>query len=260
MTMPISMRRLVAAALALNALSAHALAEPVPGGQVVVSGAIPDEASRAAILARLRELYGTSAVVDRMEVSNVVAPPNWGSYMSKLLQPDLKQVHQGELQVSGTQVTLKGRVANDGLRQQVAANAATALNPTYTVTNALVASAGGQSLLDKTLSNRVVEFELSAATLTPLGAAILDEMLEAIRQLNNPKLQIIGHTDSTGDRGANIALSLARATTVRNYLIAKGVPAGSLTAVGAGPDRPANANDTVEGRAKNRRIEFSLMN
>jgi OOP family OmpA-OmpF porin len=128
------------------------------------------------------------------------------------------------------------------------------------VTNALVVGAGGQSLLDKTLSNRVVEFELSAATLTPLGAAILDEMLEAIRQLNNPKLQIIGHTDSTGDRGANIALSLARATTVRSYLIAKGVPAGSLTAVGAGPDRPANSNDTVEGRAKNRRIEFSLMN
>ena len=180
--------------------------------------------------------------------------------MSKLLQADLKQVHQGELQVTGTQVTLKGRVANDGLRQQIATNIATVLNPTYTVNNALVVGNGGQSLLDQTLSNRVVEFELSAATLTPAGTAILDDMLAAIRQLNNPNLQIIGHTDSTGDRVTNIGLSLARATTVRNYLIGKGIPATTLTAVGAGPDRPAYSNDTLEGRAKNRRIQFSLMN
>ena len=113
-------------------------------------------------------------------------------------------------------------------------------------------------MLDKTLSNRVVEFESGAATLTPAGRAILDEMGGAIKQIGTPKVQLIGHTDSQGNRQANVALSLARANTVRTYLIEKGIPAESLSSSGSGPDQPVASNDTVEGRAKNRRIEFRL--
>jgi len=123
----------------------------------------------------------------------------------------------------------------------------------------LVAAGGeAQSLLDKTLSNRVVEFESGSATLTPAGRTILDEMAAVIRQIGNPKIQLIGHTDNLGNRQGNVMLSLARADTVRQYLAEKGVPADSLSAVGAGPDQPVAPNDTVEGRAKNRRIEFRL--
>ncbi|MCH2219874.1 MAG: BON domain-containing protein, partial [Dechloromonas sp.] len=53
-------------------------------GKVVASGSVPDEASRAAILARLRELYGTQNVVDRLEVGGVVPPPNWSENMTKI--------------------------------------------------------------------------------------------------------------------------------------------------------------------------------
>ena len=113
-------------------------------------------------------------------------------------------------------------------------------------------------MLDKTLSNRVVEFESGSATLTPLGRTILDEMTAAIKQIGSPKIQLIGHTDSQGNRQANVALSLARAGTVRNYLVEKGIPADTLSAAGSGPDQPVASNDTFEGRAKNRRIEFRL--
>ena len=228
-------------------------------GKVVASGSVPDEASRAAILARLRELYGTQNVVDRLEVGGVVPPPNWSENMTKILTSNLKQVHKGQLQVSGTQVALKGNVANEALRQQVVSEIATSLNPTYSIDNGLIVAAGeAQGVLDKTLSNRVVEFESGAATLTPAGRAILDEMGGAIKQIGTPKIQLIGHTDSQGNRQANVALSLARANTVRNYLIEKGIPAETLSASGSGPDQPVASNDTVEGRAKNRRIEFRL--
>jgi OOP family OmpA-OmpF porin len=246
-----------AAALAQTAPAPDKPAEE--SGKVIARGSVPDEASRATILARLRELYGAQNVVDRLEVGGVVPPPNWSENMTKILTPNLKQVRKGQLQVSGTQIALKGNVSNEALRQQVVSNMATSLNPTYTIDNGLVVAGGeAQSVLDKTLSNRVVEFESGAATLTPAGRAILDEMGSAIKQIGTPKVQLIGHTDSQGNRQANVALSLARAGTVRNYLIEKGIPAESLSAAGSGPDQPVASNETVEGRAKNRRIEFRL--
>lgn len=258
--------RLIVAALAWAlhsaafAQTAQATAKPTDEpGKVVASGTVPDEAARAAILGRLRELYGAQNVIDRLEVGGVVPPPNWSENMAKILTPNLKQVHKGQLQVNGTQIALHGSVGNEAVRQQVVSTMATSLNPTYTIDNGLVAAGGeAQSLLDKTLSNRVVEFESGSATLTSLGRAILDEMTAAIKQIGSPKIQLIGHTDSQGNRQANVALSLARAGTVRNYLVEKGIPADTLSAAGSGPDQPVASNDTLEGRAKNRRIEFRL--
>jgi OmpA-OmpF porin, OOP family len=180
--------------------------------------------------------------------------------MAKILNSNLKEIKRGQLQVSGTQISLKGNVSNEAQRQKIVSEMATALNPTYSIDNALAVAGGGQSLLDKTLSNRVVEFESGSAKLTADGTAILDEMASAIKQLNNPKLQVIGHTDSSGDRLSNIGLSLARANSVRAYLGSKGIPVDHLNAVGSGPDSPITSNDTAEGRAKNRRIEFKLAN
>ena len=255
--------RLVQAALLLS-LSLPALAQtaapaaPDDTGKLVAAGTVPDEAARAAILGRLRELYGAANVVDRLEVGGVVPPPNWADNMTRLLSGRLRQVHGGRLEVSGTRVALKGNVANEALRQQVVSEMARALNPTYTIDNALVVAGGGQGVLDKTLANRVVEFETASARLTPAGSRVLDEMAEAIKRIGTPRLQLIGHTDSNGRREANLELSLARAHSVRDYLIGKGIPADSLTASGAGPDRPLGSNDTAEGRARNRRIEFRL--
>lgn len=236
-----------------------AMAAPEEPGKVVASGTVPDEAARAAILGKLRDLYGAANVTDRLEVGGVVPPPNWTEHMTKLLSANLQQVHKGQMQVNGTQVAIKGNVANEALRQHVVSEMATSLNPTYTVDNGLVVASGSaQTVLDKTLSNRVVEFESGSATLTPVGRVILDEMAAAIKQIGTPKVQVIGHTDSVGNRLANVGLSLARANSVRAYLIEKGIPADSLSAVGSGPDHPVMTNDTLEGRAKNRRIEFRL--
>jgi OmpA-OmpF porin, OOP family len=246
----------VCAAVAVPTNSAVAAEELA---KVVVAGTVPDEAARAAILGKLRDLYGAANIMDRLEVGGVVPPPNWTEYMTKLLNANLQQVHRGQMQVNGTQIAIKGNVANEALRQQVVSVMATSLNPTYTVDNGLIVAAGSaQTVLDKTLSNRVVEFESGSATLTPVGRAILDEMAAAIKQIGTPKVQVIGHTDSSGNRLANVGLSLARANTVRAYLIEKGIPADSLSAVGSGPDHPVMTNDTAEGRAKNRRIEFRL--
>jgi outer membrane protein OmpA-like peptidoglycan-associated protein len=70
------------------------------------------------------------------------------------------------------------------------------------------------------------------------------------------RIEIGGHTDSTGPRGYNMRLSRERARSVRLYLLAHGIPPGRLSARGYGPDRPIGDNATDDGRTMNRRVEF----
>ena len=99
----------------------------------------------------------------------------------------------------------------------------------------------------------------AAAPPHPQGVELLDELAGIIRTLDASRIQIIGHTDSSGERLANVALSLARADAVRTYLIRQGIAAERLGTLGAGPDRPLADNATEAGRARNRRIELRVV-
>jgi OOP family OmpA-OmpF porin len=234
-----------------------ALATPKPG-QILVSGTVPDEASKAAMLARVRELYGAERVVDQLAIGNVSLPPNWNGYVQKLLSPNLKLVTKGMLKIDGNNVTIRGEVANEAQRQQIASDIASSLNPTYTVNNGLRVSAAEQNLLDATLDKRIIEFDSGKATLTPSGKAILDEMAGALQKVKDKKVEVIGHTDNVGLRESNLALSQARAEAVRGYLADKGIRSDMIAVSGQGPDRPVADNASTEGRARNRRIEFRV--
>lgn len=243
-------------AFILGLACAQAAAQVAP---VVASGTVPDEATKAAILQRLRALYGMERVVDQVAVDTVVAPPNWSSHMQKLLSEPLKQVNHGQLTVEGNRVGIRGDVANEAMRQQVASDLATSLNPTYTISNGLRVNAPAQKLLDSALAKRIIEFESGQAVIRPSGIQILDEMAAAMAQIGGRKVEVIGHTDNTGAREANLALSLARAGAVRSYLAGKGIAAATISVAGAGPDQPVADNGNAEGRARNRRIEFRVL-
>nr|WP_229418991.1 OmpA family protein [Pseudoduganella flava] len=230
---------------------------PMPG-QVLVSGTVPDEASKAAMLARVRELYGFDRVVDQIAIGNVVLPPNWNGYVQKLINGNLKLISKGQLKVDGNAVTVQGEVANEAQRQQIASDIASSLNPTYVVKNALRVSAAEQNLLDAALARRIIEFESGQALIRPSGMQILDEMAAALLKVKGKKVEVIGHTDNTGLRESNLALSLARAEAVRTYLAGKAIDPAMITVSGQGPDRPVADNATADGRARNRRIEFRV--
>ncbi|RQR28532.1 OmpA family protein [Burkholderia sp. Bp9142] len=227
-------------------------------GQVVVGGKVPDEATKSAVLQKLRDTYGAANVVDQIEVGDVATPPNWSANVQKLLGAQLKQISKGQLKINGTQIEMKGEVHNEAQRQQLASDMANTLNPTYTIKNGLRVSASEQGVLDQTLANRTIEFETGSATLTPQGKQILDQMAAALSRMQNRTVDIIGHTDNSGNRTSNIALSQARADAVKGYLITKSIPPQQMTTTGVGPDQPIAPNDTADGRARNRRIEFRV--
>jgi OOP family OmpA-OmpF porin len=178
--------------------------------------------------------------------------------VQKLIGPNLKLISKGQIKVDGNNVSLRGEVANEAQRQQIASDIATSLNPTYTVNNGLRVSAAEQNLLDQTLAMRIIEFDSGKATLTASGRGILDEMAAALRKVQGKKVEVIGHTDNVGLRQSNLGLSQARAEAVRLYLGEKGISPDMIAVSGQGPDRPVADNASADGRARNRRIEFRI--
>ena len=255
---PLTLFLLLAAIFNVQAQTqAPAPVSPQPG-QILVTGTVADEASKAAVLARLRELYGAERVVDQVAVGAVAVPANWNAHVQKLLTPNLKLITRGQLTIDGSSVSVRGEVANEAQRQQIASEIATSLNPTYTVNNGLRVAAAEQAVLDVALDKRIIEFDSGQASITPNGLAILDEMAAAMQKLKGRKVEVIGHTDNTGLRASNVSLSQARADAVRSYLASKGIAPDSVLTSGQGPDRPVASNVTVDGRARNRRIEFRI--
>ncbi len=239
----------------LLAGAAHAQQE----APVVVSGTVADEATRAALLDRLRIVYGASRVVDQLTVGTVAAPANWNDYVARLINPNLKLVSRGQLKVEGSNVSLRGDVANEEQRQRIAGDIAASLNGTYTVNNGLRVAVSEQGVLDAALANRIIEFESGKATLTESGMAVLDQMSAAMQKLRGVKVEVIGHTDNAGSRAGNLSLSQARAEAVKTYIVGKGIAADTIAVSGEGPDRPVADNRTPEGKARNRRIEFKVI-
>ena len=242
----------------LSAVGQGVLPATAIPGQVVVTGTVPDDTSKLGILTKLREVYGADKVVDQLAVGAVVVPPNWNTYVQKLIAPNLKLVKKGQLKIDGNVVSVRGEVLNEAQKQQIASDIAGSLNPSYVVNNGLRITASDQSVLDLTLANRVVEFEIGQSLLTTRGTQILDEMAAALLKLKPQKLEVIGHTDDQGLRASNIALSQARADAVKSYFAIKGIDISLISASSVGPDRPVASNATGEGRARNRRIEFRL--
>ena len=86
----------------------------------------------------------------------------------------------------------------------------------------------------------------------------LNSLAKLLQDYGDVSIEVSGHTDSTGDASANQLLSEARASSVFEYLVAQGIDEGRISTVGYGPNRPADTNETEEGRQNNRRIEMRI--
>jgi OmpA-OmpF porin, OOP family len=107
-----------------------------------------------------------------------------------------------------------------------------------------------------------VNFETSSAVLAADAPAKLDGVVTALKAAAGCKINVVGHTDNRGSDESNQALSEARAKSVVDYLVSKGIPAANLTSSGKGESEPVAGSDqnTEAGLAANRRIEFKPTN
>ena len=101
-------------------------------------------------------------------------------------------------------------------------------------------------------------FDFDKSTIKPEAAQILDRLVAFMNENKGQRAALSGHTDNIGTEAYNLKLSDRRWTSVRDYVVKKGVDCGRVSGQGFGESKPIADNKTKEGRAKNRRVEIKV--
>ena len=245
----------------LTTASFHARLEQ---GTLTLRGSLPNDTSKAAILQRAQELYGTAPgrIVDELAVDPSVTPAAWADNVSQVL-PILGHMKEyGSIMIDGRSIVLSGRVDSDHSKatvlREIAPLTQTGLElEDHIVAASLSNSSPLQRKLNEILSHDSIEFESNTITIPPRGHAALDKLIAVLRHTPNTAIEIGGHTDKYGDPDYNLQLSHRRAEAVRDYFISHGLT-NQFTAVGYGASRPLSVAETRSGLLHNRRIELRV--
>lgn len=241
------------------------------GDDIVIVGNIASEDRRTFIADTLTGTFGNIDISGLVVLEGLQEDEGWlGDTLGLLIrvQPSLVS---GKMIVdpNGKLLVVGGEVEDKDLRNelneevtQVAdglgfdANPAIRIPPEPRVGPTVEEVQEFQVDLNELIGDKVVEFEIKSFDLTDTGVQLLDEILEALQQAPDIRVRIEGHTDSQGSTEANQKLSEDRANAVLAYLVEHGESADRFDIIGYGETDPAVSNDTAEGRAHNRRIEF----
>ena len=114
----------------------------------------------------------------------------------------------------------------------------------------------GQKFTDAKIVTHGINFDVNKSTIRPESMGTLNMITQLMKENPELKFEVGGHTDSDGDDAYNLTLSQQRADAIKNQLINLGVDGSRLTTKGYGETKPISDNNTLEGKANNRRVEF----
>jgi OOP family OmpA-OmpF porin len=245
-------------------------------GAIHYSGVVHDEETRNSIVNALKAVFGDKVSGDIAVDLNRAAAPwlvNFRNAIESLKTPGVQAVFDGN------SVNLGG-VINDADRDRITSSLKSVLggglvfgvlsdqvadlisSANAKATSALSALKAGFTASDlaTALNQSIVNFSTGSAEVPTGMLPFLQTVAGNLKQLGHGTvIKIAGYTDSTGDPAANVTLSPQRADAVRNALIKAGVDADMLVAKGYGSANPLASNDLLEGRFRNRRIEYHVV-
>ena len=178
---------------------------------------------------------------------DVLEPEDRLRAMNLVKQATIKQEsHIGKVLAFDNQITVAGNRLED------APDAASTLGPSPS-------PLACQTAYDTLLDGRVINFGSGSAVLTDESKPLLNALADVAKRCETYLVELGGHTDARGDATANQALSERRAQSVADYLVSKSVPASLLGVTGYGETRPKDSRGGAKAEAKNRRIEFKVI-
>ena len=225
----------------------------------------------------LKGVFGADKVKGDITINANAGPASWlvdfRTALENLKTPGVQAVFDGNsLKVGG----LIGDADRDGIISSLRAALPTGLvfgaltdrvgslvsevtNKTQAALSALRPGFNSTDLLN-ILNQSIINFPTASAEIPAAGKALLQQAAVAFKQLPaGTVVEIGGYTDNTGDPAANVQLSQQRAEAVRAVLVQAGVDPSMLVAKGYGSASPIAGNDTLEGRFRNRRIEYKVI-
>jgi OOP family OmpA-OmpF porin len=229
---------------------------------VTLSGYVPDNNVHDAIASAAGRKFFSEKVVDNLKAS-IGAPGGFASAVVPALGA-LSRLSTGTLVVTDREVKLSGDAFYEAAVAQIRANLARDFPQGWQVkadisvkpATAPVDPTVCQQLFSDLLARGRIRFEPGRASIDPDSAGLLDRLIETAMRCPNADIEIAGHTDAVGEDAFNQTLSEKRAEAVTDYLVKAGLPASRFTATGYGSSQPVTTNDTDEGKAQNRRIDF----
>ena len=228
---------------------------------LTLTGYVPDNNAHAALVAAAGRKFFNEKVVDNIKAS-LGAPSGFANAVVPALGA-LSRLSTGTLVVSDREVKLSGDAFYDAAAAQIRAGlkdfpqgwqfkADISVKPASAPVDGTVC----QQLFSGLLAKGKIRFDSGRATIDPDSAGLLDRLIETALRCPSANIEIAGHTDADGEDGFNQALSEKRAQAVMDFLVKAGLPAERFTAMGYGSTQPVASNDTDEGKAQNRRIDF----
>ena len=231
------------------------------GKDFTLSGILPDLSSKNNLLSAMKAALGPSVnLIDKIDVAAGATAAGFDG-LGALLKAagDIPDFH---FTVEGGSLTLTGTAPSDDVKAAVAAAAKAGWPNVGVIDNITVKGVAAscdnlQATVDADLV-APIKFQTGSDKLAADGQQQLSTVISAVKACPDATLTVIGHTDNTGNDAINNPLSESRAKAVAAYIVAQGIPAGSVTAKGAGSAKPIGSNDTEAGRAQNRRTEIKV--
>ena len=229
---------------------------------LTLSGYVPDNAVHAALVAAAGRKFFSEKITDNLKAS-IGAPGGFAAAVVPALGA-LSRLSTGTLVVSDREVKLSGDALFDAAAGQIRETLPKSVPQGWQVKAELsvkppaspVDSTVCQQLFKDLLGKARIRFEPSKATIDPDSTGLLDRLIETAQRCPATSIEIIGHTDAAGADEFNQALSELRAQAVADYLTNAGLPSQRFSTTGFGSSQPVASNDTDDGKAQNRRIEF----
>lgn len=238
----------------------------VQGDKVILSGPVPDQATKDALLEGARAKAGGREVVDKLTIDKSVKPSADADGVAALVGAATAPGGDVTATADGDTVTLTGEVASAKKRaaaEKALADAGLEVDNKLTVVKPFdkAAKSALQKRINAAIAAQPITFEPNTAALTAPGAKTVRKVAKLLAAASQAKIEVAGHVAaaSSGSGPSSKKLSQQRADAVKKQLTKLGVAAGQITARGYGGSKPIKSNDTPEGQAANRRVEIVVL-
>ena len=208
----------------------------------------------AVIAQRKAQIAEASAAALKSQQDADAAKRDLAAAMSNQLQAARGQLDQTKQALNKTQEQLNSEQQLSAAQKQQLADMEAKLKDARDTIAKIAAVKDDDRGMVITLQGEVL-FQTGKYALKGGAMAKLDQIAEALKGKEQP-IVVYGFTDNVGGLDMNMTLSQNRAQSVRDYLVTKGIPQDLITAQGKGPSDPISDNNSVEGRAANRRVEL----